>query len=426
MATNQPPNTLIRTCFNKFSVHSMTHEVKRVLEGIAYPDEGLIELAKDKWFDPHSYRLKLASYDEAMDNRRAIHCGMLEIKNSKVVIMTLGLTETWLDTRTGLAMNEHPGVSWLARMPDRWRFIDYGYADILDEMVRMLQLIRECIRADMKFIVTVSPIPLLATCKTQDVVVATSGSKCVLRAVAEELYRRFDFVDYFPSYEYVMYSPRNVTWLEDQIHTQPRSHHTRDHTIILAFLLLQTDRTCRSQFLMTKTFAVQGCTLSSRPALHVSANENDSRKERFRIYYKMMSRLPDILVVVSVCDAERLGESGSYSTYSERVISLDFQSRFLNRALLLWWFNLYLTSVYPARKLACTIKRRRSCSFGTERITAGSRTARITSSQSLASSSRSQVTRLIGNRTDGLGRKPGSAWTKSSSRRTDIASSLAY
>jgi hypothetical protein len=218
---NQPPNTLLRTCFNKFSVHSMTHDIKRVLEGIAYPDEGLIELARDKWFDPHSYHLKLASYDEAMDNRRAIHCGMLEIKNSKAVIMTLGLTETWLDTRTGLAMNEHPGGSWLARMPDRWQFIDYGYADILDEMVRMLQLIRQCTRADMKFIVTVSPIPLGATCKTQDVIVATSGSKCVLRAVAEELYRRFDFVDYFPSYECVMYSPRNITWLEDQLHVNP-------------------------------------------------------------------------------------------------------------------------------------------------------------------------------------------------------------
>jgi hypothetical protein len=70
----------------------------------------------------------------------------------------------------------------------------------------------------MRFIVTVSPVPLASTFKDQDVVVANGGSKATLRAVAEELHRRYDFVDYFPSYEFVTNSPRSLAWAEDQLH----------------------------------------------------------------------------------------------------------------------------------------------------------------------------------------------------------------
>jgi hypothetical protein len=40
----------------------------------------------------------------------------------------------------------------------------------------------------------------------------------MLRVCAQEVADRFDFVDYFPSYEIVMNSPRDKTWLEDQMH----------------------------------------------------------------------------------------------------------------------------------------------------------------------------------------------------------------
>jgi hypothetical protein len=67
-------------------------------------------------------------------------------------------------------------------------------------------------------ILTVSPVPLAATFTGRDVLVANMYSKSVLRAVAEEIRARFDFVDYFPSYESVMLSPRATTWEEDGVH----------------------------------------------------------------------------------------------------------------------------------------------------------------------------------------------------------------
>jgi hypothetical protein len=215
-----PKGLLSRTSLNKFSVHSMTHELRRVLGGASYPNEGLIELAHGKWFDPHASRLHLLPYEVALENRRVIHHAMSQIKRAKVVIMTLGLTETWIDAATGLAINEPPGATWLARCPGRWNFVDFGYDAILEEMSAFIALARERADPDMKFIVTVSPVPLGATAKDQDIIVASNGSKSTLRAVAEELYRRHDFVDYFPSYEYAMFSHREIVWKEDQLHVQ--------------------------------------------------------------------------------------------------------------------------------------------------------------------------------------------------------------
>lgn len=50
--------------------------------------------------------------------------------------------------------------------------------------------------------------------------IVSVGSKSTLRAAAETVSRTYDFVDYFPSYEMVMLSPRNLAWQEDAVHVQ--------------------------------------------------------------------------------------------------------------------------------------------------------------------------------------------------------------
>ena len=59
------------------------------------------------------------------------------------------------------------------------------------------------INPKLRFLLTVSPVPLVATATSQQVVVASSYSKSVLRAVAGHLESKYDFVDYFPSFEIV-------------------------------------------------------------------------------------------------------------------------------------------------------------------------------------------------------------------------------
>jgi hypothetical protein len=53
------------------------------------------------------------------------------------------------------------------------------------------------------FLLTVSPVPLTASASADHVVAATTYSKSVLRAVAGEVRKAWDDVDYFPSYELI-------------------------------------------------------------------------------------------------------------------------------------------------------------------------------------------------------------------------------
>jgi hypothetical protein len=54
-----------------------------------------------------------------------------------------------------------------------------------------------------RVLLTVSPVPLVATYEDRHVVVSTTYSKSVLRVAADEVTRQRDFVDYFPSYEII-------------------------------------------------------------------------------------------------------------------------------------------------------------------------------------------------------------------------------
>jgi hypothetical protein len=213
-----PAGRLSRGALHKYNAHSMVHELRRVLRGATYPQEGLIEMSPGAWFDPHASGLRNLDLETALENRRRIDAATATVREAEVVFLTLGLTETWIDQETGLAMNRAPSARDLLANRHRFRFVDFGFRSILEEMEAGLELIREACNPSMRFIVTVSPVPLSHTFRQTDALVSVTASKSVLRAVAEELRRTFDFVDYFPSYEMVMHSPRELAWQSDQLH----------------------------------------------------------------------------------------------------------------------------------------------------------------------------------------------------------------
>jgi len=59
------------------------------------------------------------------------------------------------------------------------------------------------INPDLKCILTVSPVPLVATASGRHVLVATTYSKAVLRVAADSVSRMLPDVAYFPAYELV-------------------------------------------------------------------------------------------------------------------------------------------------------------------------------------------------------------------------------
>src|SRR4029450_527264 len=73
---------------------------------------------------------------------------------------------------------------------------------------------------DVHVIVTVSPVPLMNTFSSMDIVVANTWAKSLPRAGAQEWAQAHNNVDYFPSYEIVQNSDRNALWERDLRHVR--------------------------------------------------------------------------------------------------------------------------------------------------------------------------------------------------------------
>jgi hypothetical protein len=119
-----------------------------------------------------------------------------------VFVFTLGLTEAWVCDIDNTVFPACPGTISGKYDPGIHKFKNYTLAEITSSMSAAFSLLRE-INPELKIIVTVSPVPLVATATNNHVVTATTYSKSVLRVAAEEICQMLPFVKYFPSYEIV-------------------------------------------------------------------------------------------------------------------------------------------------------------------------------------------------------------------------------
>src|SRR5205085_3512878 len=78
----------------------------------------------------------------------------------------------------------------------------FDYEEVLADMKDFLHRFRSVNRSA-HVLLTVSPVPLMATAEARHVVVSTVHSKSILRAVAGKMEELFPDVSYFPSYELV-------------------------------------------------------------------------------------------------------------------------------------------------------------------------------------------------------------------------------
>ncbi len=124
------------------------------------------------------------------------------LKTMKLFIFTLGLTETWVNTEHGTVYPTAPGVIAGTWDPTVYAFKNLRHSEVLADMLEFMRIV-QAINPGMKYLITVSPVPLTATATKHHVLAATTYSKSVLRAVAGELADSRDNVDYFPSYEII-------------------------------------------------------------------------------------------------------------------------------------------------------------------------------------------------------------------------------
>jgi hypothetical protein len=120
-----------------------------------------------------------------------------------VFIFTLGLTEAWVSAADGAVFPVCPG-SGLGGVyaPQRHLFHNFTAGEVVSHLEQFLGLLRQ-VNPAARVILTVSPVPLMATFEPRHVLQASAYSKAVLRVACEELVRREAHVHYFASYEIV-------------------------------------------------------------------------------------------------------------------------------------------------------------------------------------------------------------------------------
>lgn len=119
-----------------------------------------------------------------------------------VIIFTLGLTECWMHTESGDVYPTAPGTVAGSYDESEYEFKNFTASEIYDDFVKLMSYLTNS-NPKLKILLTVSPVPLTATATAEHVLVATTYSKAVLRAVAGQLSSEFDCVDYFPSYDII-------------------------------------------------------------------------------------------------------------------------------------------------------------------------------------------------------------------------------
>ena len=135
---------------------------------------------------------------------RAYHLKQVRamLEAADVFVFTFGLTEAWVHKATGTVFPTAPETIAGTFDPEVYAFKNFTYEEVLADFTEVRELLR-AINPDMRFLLTVSPVPLAATATDEHVAVATTYSKSLLRMVAATLRERFQDVDYFPSYEII-------------------------------------------------------------------------------------------------------------------------------------------------------------------------------------------------------------------------------
>lgn len=184
--------------------------------------ESIAQVTESTWSDPHTTpTLELAGLEETLERRSLMQTVTRRIVNCQTVIITLGLVEVWLDLQADVYLNRTPVRSLRMTQPDRYEFHLTSFAENWTNLEAIYALLSRYGHPDVHIVITVSPVPLMTTFSTMDVVVANTYAKSLLRAVAQEWAAAHDNVDYFPSYEIVLNSDRAAAWQADLRHVTP-------------------------------------------------------------------------------------------------------------------------------------------------------------------------------------------------------------
>ena len=207
----------------KFTIQSIENELRWAAgEPMPEPEALFLEGADGRWHDPQLVQsAQAAPLAQVMERRANIRAAVARFPECRIVIVTLGLAEAWFDAATGLYLNVAPPMPAIRRHPGRFKLHVLSHDEILATLERIHALLQARGHPEVRMLVTVSPVPFKATFSGEDVIVANSYSKSVQRAACQAFVARCEGVDYFPSYEIVAMTSRQIAYEIDNLHVAP-------------------------------------------------------------------------------------------------------------------------------------------------------------------------------------------------------------
>lgn len=162
--------------------------------------------ADGRFVDPFRPRIEPDGFESAASvaESQTAHFEAVERlwKNLDVFIFTLGLTEGWRSKIDGAVFPLAPGVAGGEMDYERYEFHNFTAEETAQSTISFLQKLKS-VNPNVRVILTVSPVPLEATYENRHVLVSTAHSKAALLVAAHKVTEKFDWVEYFPSYEII-------------------------------------------------------------------------------------------------------------------------------------------------------------------------------------------------------------------------------
>lgn len=171
------------------------------------PIEDCWQEGEDSFLDPFRPTTQPGGYVSRaeLDADRAQHFAAVRrmFETLDVFVFTLGLTEAWRSKQDGAVFPLCPGTEGGVFDPERHEFYNQSVEDVVSDMAKFTEALL-AVNPKAQVILTISPVPLMATAEPRaHVLASTTYSKSVLRVAVEVLHKRFAAVHYFPSYEII-------------------------------------------------------------------------------------------------------------------------------------------------------------------------------------------------------------------------------
>lgn len=150
------------------------------------------------------------------------------VAEADIFIFTMGLTECWRHKLDGSIYPTCPGCGPGTFDDSVYEFVNLGVTEVSRDLEAIHALLRRHGKST-RLILTVSPVPLIATMSGQHVLSATTYSKSVLRVAAQEFTSRSKDSCYFPSYEIITGQQTRGMYFEHDLRSISR--HGVDHVM---------------------------------------------------------------------------------------------------------------------------------------------------------------------------------------------------